>query len=104
MTANCGWSTAVPTGSPRSGDRQWTEYTLLMQGRMCAASISIRPTRTGSGIGRALEPYRQSRAAAVRLVDYSEGETARQLAPLSFDELSSKAARVVVASSIKNCW
>jgi len=36
-------------------------------------------------------------------IDYSEGETTRQLVPLSLDELSSKAARVVVASSIKNC-
>jgi hypothetical protein len=54
-----------------------------------------------------LEPYRQCGPAAVvrgAAVDYSLGETGRHLAPLSFAELSSKAARVVVASSIKNCW
>ena len=53
------------------------------------------------------EPYRllsSCRGWRGRPVAYSEAEAGRQLAALAFAGLASKAARVVVASSIKNCW
>lgn len=77
-------------------DRRTFGFPPLTRGRSSVTTIV-----TPRGKRRHMRPRQLCRADPVH---YSEGEAALTLTPLSFAERSSKAARVVVASSIKNCW